>query len=65
VAVRRLESAVKRYNREARCGYDIDYSVGAVEFDPACHDDIDDLMAEADTLMYERKQARRRDVAAA
>jgi hypothetical protein len=32
--------------------------VGAVDFDPAQHPDIDALTAAADTLMYAQKQAK-------
>lgn len=51
----RLQQAVDLYNTGSNNGYDIDYSVGAVEFDAICHNDIYELMAEADALMYEQK----------
>jgi diguanylate cyclase (GGDEF)-like protein len=58
--LQRLQQAVTEYNEKARRGYDILYSVGAVQFDAARHSDIAELLAEADALMYERKRQRRR-----
>ncbi len=58
-ALDRLEQAVIGHNREASRGYDLRYSVGAVEFDPSRHPSVDELMAEADALMYAQKRARR------
>jgi len=52
----RLRQTVDQYNHEAQRGYDIAYSVGAVQFDPARHADVAQLMAEADALMYEQKK---------
>lgn len=56
----RLRQTVDQHNHEARRGYDIVYSVGAVQFDAARHADIAELMAEADALMYEQKKQGRR-----
>lgn len=39
--------------------YKIDYSVGAVTYDPAKHASVDDLLADADHLMYENKKSKR------
>ncbi len=55
----RLREAVAAYNGDARRGYDIAFSQGAVSFDPATHRDIAALMAEADQRMYEDKDQRR------
>ncbi len=60
ISIHRLQQAVDQYNKEARRGYDIVYSVGAVQFDAARHSDIAELVAEADTLMYEQKKQRRK-----
>ncbi len=62
-ALERLAGAVDDYTARASRGYDIAYSVGATELDVARHASIEDLMAEADALMYERKRARRVDAA--
>ncbi len=40
--------------------YVIGYSVGTVALDPAKHDSISDLVAEADRLMYEQKRSKTR-----
>lgn len=54
-ALQRLEHAVHAHNRDAGHEYDIEYSVGTLEFDRSRHEGIADLMAEADRLMYEHK----------
>jgi diguanylate cyclase (GGDEF)-like protein len=62
----RFRRNVGEYNRKAQRGYDILYSVGAVQFDPARHMDVAQLMADSDALMYEqKKQGRAGDQAAA
>jgi diguanylate cyclase (GGDEF)-like protein len=62
LAVERLRQTVDRFNQKATRGYDISFSVGAVQFDAARHADVAALMAEADALMYEQKQRRSRHV---
>ncbi len=57
-ALARLQQAVHAHNSAAQRGYDLLYSVGAVEFDSSCHADIVALMAAADTLMYAQKRRR-------
>src|SRR5450830_1500764 len=54
-----LETAVNEYNRDSKRGYDLLYSVGAIEYDSASHDTIGDLMSSADALMYQQKKRRR------
>lgn len=56
----RLKEALARRNAEAQRGYDIRYSIGRIEYDPAQHGSIKVLLAEADTAMYRDKQAGRR-----
>lgn len=55
----RLRNSVDAHNRAARRGYDLCYSVGAVQFDPARHANIAALMSAADALMYEHKRLRK------
>jgi len=55
----RLSQHVEKYNRESQRGYDILYSVGTVQYDSSRHSNVPDLMAEADTLMYEQKRQAR------
>jgi len=54
--VERLRQAVYEHNNEAKRGYDIAFSAGAVPFDPARHADVAALMAEADAEMYRHKK---------
>ena len=52
----RLQQAVNRLNLDACRGYDIHYSVGAIEFNAVDHGDIHKLMSAADELMYKHKK---------
>jgi diguanylate cyclase (GGDEF)-like protein len=58
VALDRLHDALAEHNRAAQRGYDIRFSAGSLEYDRARHGSIDDLLAGADAMMYERKRAR-------
>lgn len=58
--LQRLKQTVEAHNQESRRGYDIVYSVGAVQSDTTRHANVADLMAEADALMYERKKQKHR-----
>ena len=64
-ALARLADAVAKHNVESRRGYDIAYSVGAVAMELQRHATIEALMADADTVMYAHKRARRDADAAA
>lgn len=52
----RFQQAVDQYNRETSRGYDLAFSVGAVEFDEEQHQGIADLLKAADGLMYQHKR---------
>lgn len=52
----RFKKVVSEYNAQAKRGYDICYSTGIATYDKSKHNSIEDLLAEADTLMYENKQ---------
>jgi len=52
----RFDSAVNHDNQQAQRGYDLCYSVGIAAFDPERHSSVEDLLAEADTLMYQHKK---------
>lgn len=54
----RCSQSLAQYTQEAKLGYAIAFSFGAVEFDPDKHTTIDALLADGDSLMYEVKQAR-------
>ncbi len=47
-------------NVQAKRGYDITFSYGLVDFDPAMHHSIEDLLSHADTMMYEHKKKKPR-----
>lgn len=52
-----LAGALRTYNASQQRGYDIEYSVGQIQFDPARHGNVAELLAEADVAMYAHKQA--------
>lgn len=60
ISLSRLQQAVDEHNRTAQRGYDIVFSVGAVEFDEGRHSGVADLMADADASMYAHKKHRRK-----
>lgn len=53
----RLTRALEARNTEAERGYQIRYSVGQIQYDPARHVSIAELLAAADAAMYSHKQA--------
>ena len=54
-----FEQAIDLHNQTSKRGYDLLYSVGAIEYDATGHDTIGDLMSSADALMYQQKKRRR------
>jgi diguanylate cyclase (GGDEF)-like protein len=56
----RFADLVNQENREQTLDYKIAYSHGVVHFDPDKHQELDDLLAEGDQLMYLRKHKGRR-----
>lgn len=56
--VSKLSQLVKKYNQEAKRGYDITFSHGIVEFDPEKHHTIDFMLADGDSLMYGHKKSK-------
>ncbi|MBP0597571.1 sensor domain-containing diguanylate cyclase [Herbaspirillum sp. LeCh32-8] len=57
--LKHFERAVHQFNQHALREYDLQYSVGVVEFDPAVHQSVEDMMQNADALMYGQKSQRR------
>ncbi len=51
----RFRQSIEKYNQEAKRGYDISFAYGIVEYNPEEHDTIEALLADGDSLMYERK----------
>ncbi len=56
----RFAAMVEQANREQPLDYKIAYSHGVVHFDPNKHQQLDDLLAEGDQLMYLRKHKTRK-----
>src|SRR5690606_27838332 len=52
----RLQEALATSNRQSGHGYQLAYTVEAVEYDPEMHHSIGELLQEADTLMYQNKK---------
>lgn len=58
IAIDRLRVAVASHNQQNQQDYDIDFSLGAVEYDPDKHANVEAMMADADKRMYRQKAAR-------
>lgn len=56
--IARLHHSGKKYNQDNNHSYNIIFSYGIVEFDPAKHHTIDEMLSEADSLMYEHKKSK-------
>ena len=56
----RLDHALATYNERSPEHWEVSFSVGMVEFDPAHPHSLDELLRQADEQMYARKRARRR-----
>ncbi|HZV98900.1 MAG TPA: sensor domain-containing diguanylate cyclase [Methylophilaceae bacterium] len=61
VVLQRLQHAIDTHNHSAQRGYDLAFSVGAVEYDAEMHHSVGELLQEADTLMYQSKRQNRAD----
>ena len=55
-SIERLGRAVRSHNRNSKCGYEIQFSVGEVNYEPLRHGSITSMLADADALMYQRKR---------
>ncbi|MEZ4267012.1 MAG: sensor domain-containing diguanylate cyclase [Myxococcota bacterium] len=53
--VQRFAQAVAAHNTTSERPWPLEYSVGTVEFDPAVHVSVADLLSEADRRMYDAK----------
>lgn len=53
----RFKESLADYNRESGRGYSITCSSGVIEFDSSRHGSLEDLLNDADSLMYEAKRA--------
>jgi len=57
-SITRLRQSIQRQVEEVRRGYNIGFSHGIVEFESGKHSTIEDLLAEADSVMYATKRAK-------
>jgi len=55
----RLQAKLAELNAREQRGYEILFSVGAIALDAQRHTGMDEMLQEADALMYSNKQARR------
>ncbi|GGA64109.1 GGDEF domain-containing protein [Neiella marina] len=55
--LKKFADAIKAYNAESERGYDIEFSCGAVQYDPLKHPSVDALLAAGDELMYHNKHS--------
>ncbi len=60
VVIARFEKAMDTYNKEAKRGYDIRYSIGQVDYIPDDNESIERLLEKADSRMYQHKRAQAR-----
>lgn len=58
-ALARMRAWIDEKNRQENRGNDIRFSAGMIQFDPARHHAIEDLLAEADSAMYQDKALHR------
>ncbi len=56
----RLQSKVEARNHQSAAGYSLSYSLGAIAVDLNSAVSMEELLAQADGLMYQHKQARKR-----
>jgi diguanylate cyclase (GGDEF)-like protein len=55
----RLQSQIDRHNSQENRNYRLSISIGYALYDPASPCSLDELMARADTLMYEQKRSKK------
>ena len=56
----KLKASIETKNIDANRGYAISFSYGLVDFKPDTHHSIEDLLGQADVLMYEHKMQKRK-----
>lgn len=58
IIARRLTEAVEKHNVMGTRGYKLSFSIGIARYDPESPCSIDELLAQADALMYQQKMKR-------
>lgn len=56
--VNRFREAVDQFNHRSAGAFQLNFSVGIVQFDPQTHVNADCMLRDADAMMYERKRAK-------
>lgn len=56
--LKRLQKNVTTFNNQSSKNYDIEFSVGIVEYNNQRHESIHHMLADADNLMYKQKKIR-------
>ena len=56
VIIKRLHNTLDDYNRPEGRSYQLSLSIGIAHYNPETPSTLDELMAQADTLMYEEKR---------
>ena len=59
VLTKRLDTVLETYNRREGRKYQLSMSVGIVQYNPENPSSLDELMAQADVLMYEEKRKKK------
>ncbi len=54
-AVYRFRKALKKRSQKEQWGYELDFAHGIVEFEHGRHETVEELLAQGDALMYQRK----------
>ena len=54
-AIYRFRRALKKRSLNENWGYELSFSHGIVEFEPGRHEALEEMLAEGDALMYQRK----------
>jgi diguanylate cyclase (GGDEF)-like protein len=57
--ISRLKDSIEEHNNRMLRGYRLSMSVGISPYDPESSQTVDDLLAQADMLMYEHKKAKK------
>jgi len=54
-----FETKVYDYNQKSNKAYDIEFSYGIVQYNPAVHEDLDELLKLSDEKMYKNKEKKK------
>jgi diguanylate cyclase (GGDEF)-like protein len=55
----RLDKTIQSYSLKRKRGYNLSFTIGLAYYDPENPSSINDLLVQADKLMYERKKSKR------